>query len=248
MNHNMPRTRIAVAAQDLRSRTRLTAAVRSDPSLTIIEEVSDDAGLFSLAQQPRPDLLIVDLALANRMNGTASFWSSTRIILLANTVDREHVMQVLRLRARGIVTTTTPPQAVLKGIRAVLADEYWLNAEAIAILLNIVRQLLVGRPKTLADEYLTLTERELSVVAMIAGGCSNKQIGQELSISERTVKHHLTNIFEKLGVSSRLQLANLAAAHGLVADMGRRMRPRCASERPERGGDQSTGAFLVRAT
>jgi two-component system nitrate/nitrite response regulator NarL len=243
MNPNISRAQVAVATKDSKFRASVTAALHSDPSLNLIGEISDEAGLFSLARGSRPDLLILDLALASRMNGAASSWPSTRIILLANIIDREHVLQALRLGARGIVPNTSPPQVLLKSIRTVMADEYWLDADALAMLLSMTRELLVGRSEHLDNEYVKLTQRELSVIAMIAGGCSNKEIGQQLSISERTVKHHLTNIFEKLGVSSRLQLANLAGTHGLIAATEPVARPQRASNRFARG----TGTTAVLA-
>lgn len=248
MNHNISRAQVAVAAQDSRSRARLTAALRSDPSLSIIGEASDEATLFSLARRSRPDILLLDSILANRINGTASSWSSTRIILMADVINQESVVQALRLGARGIVPNAASRQVVLNSIRAVLADEYWLDADTIAMLLSMIRQQLVGRSEQFDNECHKLTQRELSVVNMIAGGCSNKQIGQQLSISERTVKHHLTNIFAKLGVSSRLQLANFAATHGLIADVDCSTRLRRASDGPERGAGATAEACIARAT
>ena len=247
MNDNIPRAQIAVAFQDSRSRARLTATLRSDPSLNVVGEVSDEAGLFSLARRPRPDILLLESALANRINGTASYWSSTRIILLADTIDREQVVQALQLGARGILPATSPPELVLKSIRTVLADEYWLNADSIEVLLTMTRQLLIGHSEKLQNEQHALTPRERNVVAMITGGCSNKQIGQTLSISERTVKHHLTNVFAKLGVSSRLQLANFAVTHGLIADVNGSTRLRSSSDHRERRSGTAVEPRIARA-
>ena len=221
--------RIAVAAQDTRSRNRLTAVLRSDPSLSIVWEASDETGLLSSVRRPLPDILLLDSALASRMNGAAHAWSSARILLLANAITQENVVQVLRLGARGILPDTSPPYVVLKSIRTVLADEYWLDAESLAMLLSMTRQLLAERSQPFDNQGVTLTERELTVVAMIAGGSSNRHISQQLSISERTVKHHLTNIFAKLGVSSRLQLANFALTQGLTGNADRSLGPRPGS-------------------
>jgi two-component system, NarL family, nitrate/nitrite response regulator NarL len=231
MNHSISRAQVAVAAVDSQCRARLTGALRSDPSLSIIGEASDEAGLFSLARRARKDILFLDSILADRINGTAGSWSSTRIILVADSITRESVVQALRLGARGIVSNTSPPQVVVNSIETVLADQYWLDTDAIAILFGMIRQLLVGQLEQFDNERLALTPREVSVVTMIVGGGSNKEIGQQLSISERTVKHHLTNIFAKLGISSRLQLANFAVTQGLVRDVGRSTRPQAASSR-----------------
>lgn len=216
MNLDISRARVAVAALDSVSRARLMAALQSDPSLQIAGEVGDEAALSSLVRSTSPDILFLDPVLANRINGAANGWSATRIILAAHSIDRECVVEALRLRARGIVPLAAPAQTIRNSARTVLADEYWLDTDTIAMLLAMMRQTLNGSPERFNRECVKLTERELSVVIKIAGGWSNKEIGHHLSISERTVKHHLTNIFTKLGVSSRLQLANFASTHGLI--------------------------------
>ena len=248
MDHNSSRAQIVVAALDSRSRARLTAALRSDPALQIVGHVSDEADLLSLAHQPRPDILLLESALAKRINGAASSWFSTRIILLADAIGRDQVVQALHLGARGILLAASPPQTLLQSIRTVLADEYWLDADSIAMLFAITRQLVIGRPEPLRNDQHGLTQRELHIVAMIAGGCSNKQIGQTLFISERTVKHHLTHVFEKLGVSSRLQLANFVATHGLVTDLDCPTRYSSAPAHSGLRGGATIGACGTRTT
>lgn len=207
---------IVIASEESSSRVRVLGALRSDPSLTVVGEGSDEASLCALGRCLQPDILILDSALASRINGAASLWSSVRIILLAGTIDEELVLQALRLAARGIVLKTSPPQVLVNSIRAILSGEYWLGGDSITILLDMLRHLLIE--PAVAHRYGGLTERELRVVSMIAAGFSNRTISQRLDISERTVKHHLTKIFSKLGLSSRLQLANFAVTHRLVGN------------------------------
>ena len=108
MNNNAPRAQIAVAAQNSQTRARVAVILRSDPSLNLVGEADDEAGLFSLSLRPRPDILLLDSALANRLNGTARSWSSTRIILLADTIDRQQIVQSLQLGAKGILPSHIP--------------------------------------------------------------------------------------------------------------------------------------------
>ena len=214
-------TQIAIATADSAARVSLLAALESEPGFTVIGDASDEIRLLTLRTRLQPDILVVDSALAGLANGTVSSWPAVRIVLLAGVIDEGHIIQALRLGARAIVPKTAPPHIVLQSIRSVLADEYWLGADSIAILVQMLRDLLPGREIESSHQRHELTAREQSIVAMIARGHSNKQISQELFIGERTVKHHLTRIFGKLGLSSRLQLASFAAAHRMVPNASR---------------------------
>ena len=94
---------------------------------------------------------------------------------------------------------------------------YWFENGSVKILMDTLREVLPnGNHKTNVSSEYGLTPRELDVAAKVASGRSNKEIGQQFSISERTVKHHLTNIFVKLGVSSRLELAMFVVNHDAI--------------------------------
>lgn len=220
MSRNKPRAQIVVAASDFDARAAVVAALRPEPSFAIIGEASDKTELLELRQRLQPDILLVDAALASRVNGAVTSWPDVRVILLANAVDQTHIIHALRLAARAIVPLPASPEIVVKSIRTVLADQYWLGPDSISILLDMLRQLVAEASPEPCRRYEALSPRELHVVSMIAGGLSNKQIGEQLAISERTVKHHLTSIFGKLGLSSRLQLAHFAVANKLTGDVG----------------------------
>jgi DNA-binding NarL/FixJ family response regulator len=234
----MPRAtscvQIALAAADSAARVRLFAALQSEPGFTVVGQASDEIGLMALRTQLQPDILLLDSTLAGL--DMVRSWPAVRIVLLAGNIDEGHIIQALRLRARAIIPKTAPAHIVLQSIRSVLADEYWLGADSIAILVRMLRDLLPGNDIQSPHLQQELTVREQNIVAMIARGHSNKQISQELFISERTVKHHLTNIFGKLGLSSRLQLASFAAANCMVPNgerIGASLTPR--SNWPGRG-------------
>lgn len=116
--------------------------------------------MLALRRQLQPDILLLDSALARLVNDAVSSWPGVRIILLASIIDEGHVIQALRLPARGIVPITAPPQELFKSIRSVLADQYWLGADGIAILIKILRDLLFEydvEPAT--DGYVSFRER-----------------------------------------------------------------------------------------
>ncbi len=209
-------TQIVIATADSVVRVALLAALQSEPGFTVIGEASDEIRLLALRAQLQPDILLIDSALAGLGNGAVSSWPAVRIVLLAAVVDEGHMIQALRLQARAIVPIAAPPHTLLQSIRSVLSDQYWLGADSIAILVEMLRDRLPGDEIESSHQRQELTAREHNIVAMIARGHSNKQISQELFISERTVKHHLTSIFGKLGLSSRLQLASFAAAHRMI--------------------------------
>ena len=112
----------------------------------------------------------------------------------------------LQLGARGVVLKSSPPELLLKSIRAVSEGQHWVEGEVLTDWARIGR-----KPSGVAG----LTSREVEIISAIQSGNSNREIAARLSISEETVKRHLSNIFGKLGVSSRLELALLATRHNL---------------------------------
>jgi len=137
-------------------------------------------------------------------------------MLLTASIQGSEVTSALQLGARGIVLKASPPETLLAGIRAVCRGEFWVGNEILATWARSGQQTSLGSPAAYAGSRLTLRESE--IVSAIRDGKSNKEIGVRFSISEETVKRHLSNIFAKLNVSSRLELAVLANRD----DLGRR--------------------------
>ena len=98
-----------------------------------------------------------------------------------------------------------------------MAGQYWLESESVGVLVEALRESLAHGNGTRSPKDYGLTRREVDIITKIASGRSNKEVGEEFAISERTVKHHLTNIFGKVGVSSRLQLALFAVNQHLMS-------------------------------
>lgn len=138
----------------------------------------------------------------------------TRTIVLANDPQRPRCMQALEYGARGVLAKDSPKEILFKSIRCVMAGEYWVGREQMATLFQYLRDY-----KRKGDGEAHLTWRESEIVSAILAGSSNKDIANRLSISEETVKHHVTNVFRKLKVSNRLELALHAAHTGLLAQL-----------------------------
>jgi DNA-binding NarL/FixJ family response regulator len=131
-------------------------------------------------------------------------------------VEKDQMVQALQLGARGIILKHSATDVLFEGIRCVMAGQYWVCHESVS---DLVQALLEFRPRPDAGERrqgLGLTPREMGVIALVVAGYTNKDIANKFAISEHTVKHHLTNIFGKLGVSNRLELALFSIDHHLL--------------------------------
>jgi DNA-binding NarL/FixJ family response regulator len=140
---------------------------------------------------------------------------SVKIILLTSTISTQQIIEALQIGARGIVLKDALADHLTTAIRAVASGDYWIGGRRVVNLVGALHELMqqaaVPERKTFG-----LTPREMEVVGCIVEGCSNRDIARQFSLSEETVKRHLSNIFDKTGVSTRLELAMFAIAHQLV--------------------------------
>jgi len=183
----------------------------SEKDFTVLAEAADGKEAVTLTRELKPDILLLDLAMPrvpgmDALRELAQEKLSVYVILLTAAIHPFEVTCALEMGARGIVLKASPPELLLKGIRAVSEGQHWVGSEVLADWARISR-----KPSGTSG----LTVRETEIVSAIQTGKSNREIGLQLSISEETVKRHLSNIFAKLGVSSRLELALLASRHNL---------------------------------
>ena len=202
-------------------RDGLRTLIESQPELCVAGESSVGAEVVTLARELKPDLLLLGLGLPERsglevLNSLASIYPPIRILVLVGSVEESSIVEAFYLGAHGIVLRGSPREVLLNSIRSVIAGQYWLDGESVPILIEALRKPVTSQKVAPSARDYGLTPHELKIVRKIANASSNKEMGQELSISERTVKHHLTNIFNKLGISSRVELAVFALKHGLI--------------------------------
>jgi len=206
-------------------REGLRRALESEADLKVVGEAGDGEEAVRLAQELSPSLLLMDpemprtdgLDAVARMAGVADGMAT---ILLASALDRDHLVKAVRLGVRGVVSKNASTDLLVKAIRSVLTGQFWLGREEVA---DIVRSLLRagtdGDPREArSEDSLPLTPREREVVTAVVQGLSNREIATRLAVSEDTVKHHLTNVYDKLGVSSRVELVVYALSHGLAVE------------------------------
>ncbi len=214
--------RVLIADDHPIFRDGLRKLIESQPGMLVSGESSVGTDVVRLARELKPDIVLIDLALPGRsglqvLNDLAGLPSPVRTLVLAAAVEESTILEAFCLGAHGIVMKGSPREILLKSIRSVLAGQYWLDHASVPIVIEALRKSPSSQHGAKRGNDYGLTPRELKIVERVAYGSSNKQVGQNFSISERTVKHHLTNIFNKLGISGRVELAVFALEHGLVS-------------------------------
>lgn len=211
--------RIVIADDHPIFRDGLKRLLEAEPTFKVIGEACDGVEAVALVRQLHPEILLLDLAMPRRpgleaLRELSSQTVSARVILLTAGAEKEQIVEALQLGARGVVLKDSATQILLKSIRAVMNGEYWVGRESVSNLVQYLRSLM-DAPKTAGPKRYGLTPRELEIVSAVVAGFANKEIAQYFKISEDTVKHHLSNIFDKVGVSTRLELALFAVNQSL---------------------------------
>lgn len=216
--------RIVIADDHPIFRDGLRRLLEAEPDLKVLGEASDGAEAVRLARQIKPDILLLDLAmpkhpgleaLRDLSTGANSGSTPVRVILLTAAAEKSQIVEALQLGARGVVLKDSATQLLLKAIHTVMSGEYWVGRESVSNLVQYLRTLVQSSSDEARQKKFGLTPRELEIVSAVVAGYSNKEIAEYFKISEDTVKHHLSNIFDKLGVSTRLELALFAVNQSL---------------------------------
>ena len=184
---------------------------------TVLAACPDGASALDAVKAQRPDVLVLDLRMSPRngldvLRALAKDRLPCRTVLLTAAITDEEVVEAMRLGAMGLVLKESSPDALLDCVRRVHRGEQWIERETVTQAFKAV----LKREAAVSHAEATLTPRELEIVRMVAHGLRNKAIAERLSISEGTVKVHLHNIYEKLGVDGRLELVLCAQRKGVV--------------------------------
>jgi DNA-binding NarL/FixJ family response regulator len=215
MDTDAKRITVAIADDHPIFRDGLRKLLEAEGSFELIGEASDGTEAVELVRRHTPDVILLDLNMP-KMGGLDALTEvirtapAVRPIILAASIDRREIVRALKLGARGIVVKAAATQLLYRCIHSVVAGELWVGRESVHELVDALHE-LDDRSSEPASSLASLTERERQIVAAIGGGASNREVAHALSMSEQTVKNHLSRIFEKCGVSNRTELAILAA-------------------------------------
>jgi DNA-binding NarL/FixJ family response regulator len=217
----LPTIRIVVADDHPVVRFGVRNMLMNEPGFEVAGEAEDGDDAITQTLELEPDILLLDL-LMPRLPGLEAMRAimtkspRVKIVLLTGTITPQQIIEALQIGARGIVLKDSVAGDLTQALRAVLGGDYWIGGERVANLVKALQQLMAQAATSPDRKTYGLTPRELEVVTCIVEGCSNRDIAKQFSISEETVKRHLSNVFDKTGVSTRLELALFTIAHKLV--------------------------------
>jgi two-component system nitrate/nitrite response regulator NarL len=195
--------------------------LESEPGFEVVGEAEDGDVAITETLGLEPDILLLDVQMPRlpgleALRAIMSKSPRVKIIMLTSTISTQQIIEALQIGARGIVLKDAVAGDLSKSMRAVLSGDYWIGGERVVNLVAALNELMKQAAAAPEKKTYGLTPRELEVVTCIVEGCSNKDVAKQFAISEETVKRHLSNIFDKTGVSTRLELALFAIAHKLV--------------------------------
>ena len=213
----MRRIRIVLADDHVIVLDGLEQLFRLEPELEVVARSTTAEAAVKAVQEHRPDVLVLDLV----MPGHDGMWVlrelselnlPTRTVLLTAHVEENRLVEAIRLGVWGVVLKEMAPRMLMECVRKVHAGEKWLEQQSVTRAIERMQK----RESEIDRLTRLLTPRELEIVRLASEGLRNKEIGERLSITEGTVKIHLHNIYEKLGVTGRSQLILYATKHGLA--------------------------------
>jgi DNA-binding NarL/FixJ family response regulator len=210
--------RIVIADDHPIFRDGLRKLLMLEEDFRVVAEARDGKEVLEVLDEHQPDILLLDLKMPGLDGLTAlqklqNSRTKTKVIVLTASEDKNQFVQAMKFGTCGIVLKQTATELLIKSIRKVHAGEIWLDSHTTAAVMRQFSSPMESTPLGGRDrDRSPLSQREREIVVLVAQGFKNKEMAEKMFISEQTVKNHLHNIFDKLGVSDRLELA-LYAIH-----------------------------------
>ena len=190
---------------------------RLEKDFKVVARCLDNQETVGALRKHKPDVLVLDIRMPGKdglslLREMRKEKLPTRVVLLTGALDEEGLAEAVRLGVRGLVLKEMAPKLLVQCIRQVHAGELWLEKRSVSLALEKLLQREAGQ----REVAQLLTPREIEIVKQVIAGLRNGEIAKRLFISEGTVKMHLHNIYQKLGVDSRIKLTRYAQEKGLV--------------------------------
>jgi len=213
--------RIVIAERETIFRDSLRIFLQMVPEFDVVGGCSDGEAALALIPKLMPGILLLESCNPHResldvLRAIKDSGADVKVILMCQTITKQDTVRALQMGARGIVLKTEPADSLVECIHKVVQGEYGLGKDGVTSLVEVVCE--TDDFKRAQKNQYGLTPRECEVITAVLEGYSNPEIAANLSLSEQTVKHHLSHIFDKLGVYSRLELALFAVNHSITCD------------------------------
>ena len=213
--------RVVIVDDHTLFREGLKTILATEDDIEVVADLDSAEDIVELVWQTRPDLLLLDIRMPHgsgldAIPAVLKINPNTQVLVLTASDEKEEHVRAFRLGAKGVILKDSARQTLMQAIRTVCRGEMWMDPRMSSALVDELSHLGGDGDVTSLRHENGLTERELEIVRLVASGYKNKEVGTSLSISERTVKTHLTNIFQKLGVRDRVGLVMYALKHGLT--------------------------------
>ena len=198
-------------------RAGLRALITAEPSLKLVGEAAGGLEAIELVTKLKPDILILDMSMPD-LDGIAvtreikHSGSTTRILILTVHEDEALLREAIKAGASGYILKRAAETELISAINILMRGDLYIDPSLVRVLLDTTSTTDTSE-KTHVEQ---LTARETEVLKLIVQGFTNRQVAEELSLSVRTVEGHRSNLSEKLGLKSRVELVRYAKAHGLI--------------------------------
>jgi DNA-binding NarL/FixJ family response regulator len=200
--------RIFLVEDHLIFRQSLAEVLHREKDIEVVGQSSTASEAVALIQESKPSVLLTELRFSGLdglelLGQLPRISPETRAVVFTESLTERDVLESLRLGARGYAYKKIPTDQIIACIRRVAAGEVWLQTPQLEVLIHALQTRGRNRPMSSAQ----LSPRERQIIQLVLAGCRNREVAKELGISEKTVKNHLSNIFDKLGVGDRLEMA-----------------------------------------
>ena len=210
--------RILIADDHPLFREGVAQSLASEPGFTVVGQAGSGEEAVTLVGDLLPDVLLLDVTMPGdggiiTAGKVAAAWPVVRIMMLTVSEDQDTLMAALKAGARGYVLKGVTARDLANAVRVVAGGDIYISP---ALAGGILFELTANKQED--DPLTTLTDRERDILNLVAEGLTNREIGDRLHLAEKTIKHYMTNVLQKLHVRSRVEAALLAQKHSLAKE------------------------------